>query len=77
LLQVTFKCNFEFVKLLIEKEADKELSDNEGSGPLHQAASQGNQDLVEALLHAGTNVNAKSHGGNSPLIRGIFLFVMI
>jgi ankyrin repeat protein len=40
----------------------------EGSGALHLACSRGYHDIVESLIEAGADVNARGSGGGTPLM---------
>ena len=39
----------------------------DGESPLHQAVEKGDRKLVERLLAAGTDVNARTASGETPL----------
>ncbi|MEI8312533.1 MAG: ankyrin repeat domain-containing protein, partial [Verrucomicrobiota bacterium] len=56
------------VRLLIEKNADMNLSTTHGGTPLHYAAGHGDLAMVRALLARGANVNAICRdSGETPL----------
>jgi ankyrin repeat protein len=38
-----------------------------GHTPLHEHAFEGNIEIVEILIQAGANINARSHDGKTPL----------
>ena len=59
--------NIEIVKALIKADADVNQSDNEGTTPLHVAASKGYKDLVKALIGADADVNQSDNEGTTPL----------
>ena len=44
------------------------VTDENGFSPLHSAAYERNPDLVELLLRAGANVNARNEHGQTPLL---------
>lgn len=43
-----------------------DIADNEGRTPLHIACALGNAEIVEMLLNAGANINARDNAGNTP-----------
>lgn len=55
------------VKLLIEKGANINQSDNGGGTALIYATWKGNKDVVAYLLEKGADCNAKTRDGRSPL----------
>jgi ankyrin repeat protein len=58
----------EIVKLLLEKGAKIEASDNEGWAPLSWAAKNGHDAVVKLLLTKGANVEANGSRGCAPLL---------
>ena len=42
--------------------------DNGGNTPLHETAGCGSPDNIQALLDAGTNINARANDGRTPLL---------
>lgn len=55
------------VKLLIEKKADPFHVDNSGGSGVHYAAAYGRKELLEYLVGAGGDKNAKNTQGQTPL----------
>ncbi|PLC62302.1 hypothetical protein B7L68_07655 [Thermoproteus sp. CP80] len=63
----TYKGDVRRVKELLEKGADPNAQDEDGSTPLHAAAFGGHVDVVRLLLEQGANPNAKDKHGFTPL----------
>lgn len=53
--------------MLINAGAFPDTEDRNGRSPLHEAAHQGFNEVVRALLDGGADVNAMDHGGSTPL----------
>ncbi len=49
-----------------------DIPDNEGRTPLHIACALGQAWIVEQLLKAGANINARDHAGNTPAHYAVF-----
>jgi uncharacterized protein len=58
---------------LIEKKADVNAAESDGTTALHWAVQQGDLDLVQRLIRAGANVNAKNDYGSSPMAEAAVL----
>ena len=58
----------DIARLLIQKGADVNVTNNGGETPLINAAHRGLYPIVEMLLDAGANVNQASNGGYTPLM---------
>jgi ankyrin repeat protein len=58
----------EIVKLLLNKGADVNISDNQGDTALILAASFGDENMVKFLLSKGADINAKLNDGTTALI---------
>merc|ERR1712096_97353 len=57
-----------FERILEEKIVDVNLADEYGRTALHYAAEFGRNEMCDALLKRGANVNAKDTIGRTPLI---------
>src|SRR4051794_28156513 len=53
-------------RLLLEHEADTELTSDQGGTPLHSASANGNRELVELLLAHGANPQARTSSAKTP-----------
>jgi ankyrin repeat protein len=58
--------NVEIARLLIEKQANVNRKNQDGSSPLHGAVFMGHAAIVELLLNNGADVNAKNGRGDLP-----------
>jgi hypothetical protein len=62
----------EFVKLLIEiYNADVNVTDEQGKTALHLAAASGNEEAVDYLIQQGANVNAKTQGSETAVMKAV------
>ncbi|MEJ0039755.1 MAG: ankyrin repeat domain-containing protein [Gammaproteobacteria bacterium] len=52
---------------LLERRADVNAAEGDGTTPLHWAVYQNDADLVDRLIKAGANVNAMNEYGSAPL----------
>jgi ankyrin repeat protein len=59
---------WDIVRLLVERKADVNLTDNAGFAPLHHAVTKGTVEQVAFLLDNGANVNAAKSDGWSVLM---------
>jgi len=57
----------ETVALLLAGGADVNAQDGDGQTPLHWAASNALNDVVNLLLERGADINARDKYGNTPL----------
>ena len=67
LLQAARFGHTKIVLALIEKGADVNSKNENGTTPLHQAAYGDHTDTAMALIEKGADVNAKNDGGETPL----------
>jgi len=60
--------NIDEVQWQLDAGVDPNLKNSKGATPLHYAASEGHNDIVELLIERGANVNATDSGkGGTPL----------
>jgi len=60
--------NIDEVQWQLDAGIDPNLKNSKGATPLHYAASEGHNDIVELLIERGANVNATDRGkGGTPL----------
>ena len=57
----------EIAKFLIEKSADVNMKNRDGSTPLHSAAFLGRSEIAELLIQKGADVNPKNYRSETPL----------
>lgn len=58
--------DIDIVKDILEAGADVNMCDDEGWSPLHDAVERGeNMDMIQILLDAGANIEAKIHDGHT------------
>ena len=58
---------FRIVQLLVDAEANIEMSDDEGQTPLHLAAQMADEASIQILLDRGANIKAEDNEGLLPL----------
>ncbi len=68
LINVAAFGNLEIVKLLIERGADVQATNNTGATSLFYATLKGCLDVVRLLIERGANVNLATNSGATPLI---------
>jgi ankyrin repeat protein len=59
--------NSEMMTLLLDNEADPDMSTTHGTSPIHMCALKGYIDQALILIRAAANVSVKTHAGFSPL----------
>ncbi|XP_046383815.1 ankyrin-2-like [Ischnura elegans] len=60
--------SFEVVKILLDKGARVNSSDEKGDTPLHVAARRKNLEVIKLLVESGAHINALNHDRKSPII---------
>ncbi|XP_046578009.1 ankyrin-1-like [Haliotis rubra] len=60
---------WKFVEVLLDKNADPDIQNNDGDAPLHHAASMNCQRSLELLLNAGADVDVEDAHNRTPLHR--------
>jgi ankyrin repeat protein len=68
LLEAVKAGNLSAVQTSLQQHKDPNQSEPDGTTPLHWAIQQDRTDVVDALLSAGANVNAKNRYGVTPLV---------
>ncbi len=64
--------NLEILQILLQEGAEINFKDINGRSPLHLAASSGNMDAINLLLVCpGIEIDAKSSGNDTPLMKAI------
>ena len=53
--------------LLLDRGADIDVKNNNGDTPIHEAAVNGNTDIVKLLLERGAAIDVKTDFGNTPI----------
>jgi len=59
--------NKELVKLLIDKNCNKDVKDVYGNTPIHMACGNGKEEMVKLLLDNNCNINVKNVNGDAPI----------
>ncbi|KAL9233701.1 hypothetical protein vseg_008661 [Gypsophila vaccaria] len=59
------------LKSFIRAGADPKKTDYDGRSPLHLAASNGHEEIVQFLIHEGADVNALDNFGTTPLLEAV------
>jgi ankyrin repeat protein len=55
------------VKILVDAGVNIDAKDNYGNTPLHEAARQGNINIIMSLVAKGAEINAINNYGDTPL----------
>ena len=61
-------CNADVVRFLIERGADVNAYDRNGTTALMEAAEHGHADIVRTLIENGADMNAQNDGGRTALM---------
>ena len=67
LMAAVVKGNINIVKLLLEKNADTNITDANGTNALHYATIFKLEDIAKLLVNAGAKIDIKDQHGKSPL----------
>ena len=59
--------SMELIRMLLDHDADPNVTQAGGWTPLHQAAAHGREAIAQALLDHGASLTAKSEDGRTPL----------
>ena len=69
ILHLAVRCGYApIAKLILESNAQLELSDGDGAMPIHTAAWEGQHDTLQLLLDFGASVDVEDSNGRSALI---------
>ena len=64
---VMVESSLEIARLLVNSGANVNVTDNEGSTPLHAAARSGYRDIAELLLESGASLDVRNKIQQTPL----------